>query len=153
MLMLNYRHNQELLMETPPSLVDNHTPETERAPRIVEAALLEDRDILTEPEAKSLLAAYGIPVVETRIVRSAADAIDAAQAIGFPVAVKVLSRDISHKSDVGGVVLDLDTPDAVVHAVEAIEGRVRELKTGARLDGYSVQKMAWCVRIDHRRDY
>lgn len=141
-LMANYRHNQDLLMETPPSLIDDRAPDTETARRIIATALSEGRDMLTEPEAKSLLAAYGIPVVETRIAEGAADAVAAAQAIGFPVAVKVLSRDISHKSDVGGVVLDLDTPDAVVQAVEAIERRVRELKTSARLDGFSVQSMA-----------
>ncbi len=142
MQMVDYRRNQDLLMETPPSLAMGHTPDTGTARQVVEAALAQGRTILTEPEAKALLAAYDIPVVETRIAKSAQQAAAVSEAIGFPVAVKVLSRDISHKSDVGGVVLDLDTPQAVEQAVEAIERRVRELKTSARLDGFSVQRMA-----------
>lgn len=141
MQMVSYRRNQETLMETPPSLATDQAPDTEEARRIVAAVLAEGRAILTEPEAKSLLAAYGIPVVETRIAQSAQEAAAAAEAIGFPVAVKVLSRDISHKSDVGGVMLDLDTPQAVADAVEQIVQRVRELRADAHLDGFAVQQM------------
>ena len=142
MQMVNYRRNQELLMETPPSFAIEPAPDTGTARRIIEGVLQENRAILTEPEAKSLLATYGIPVVETHIAGDPEEAAAVAEAMGFPVAVKVLSRDIPHKSDVGGVALDLDTPQAVVEAVAAIEQRVRALKTGARLDGFSVQRMA-----------
>ena len=110
--LVDYRRNQDLLMETPPSLAGNRRRIRDGA-RSCRSGAGRGPDILTEPEAKAVLAAYGIPVVETRVAQSAHEAAAAAQAIGFPVALKILSRDISHKSDVGGVVLDLDTPEAV----------------------------------------
>jgi acetyltransferase len=98
--------------------------------------------MLSEAEAKALLAAYGIPVVETGIARTVEDAVGLAQKIGFPVAIKILSPDISHKSDVGGVVLDLESPEAVRFAADSMHRRVHGLRPSARLDGFTVQAMA-----------
>jgi acetyltransferase len=142
MQMVHFRHNQTLLMQAPPTLACNFTPDRAAAQAIAHAALAEGRDMLSEPEAKRMLAAYGIPVVETRIAASVADAVQAAIAIGFPVAVKILSPDISHKSDVGGVVLDLETAEAVGAAAEAMHRRLSALMPAARLKGFSVQAMA-----------
>jgi len=103
--------------------------------------LHEKRGILTEPEAKRVLAAYGIPVVPTEVVLDAAEAAAAAVRIGFPVAVKILSRQITHKSDVGGVALDLSSEQAVIDAVRDMTGKALVLANKAKIDGFVVQPM------------
>jgi acetyltransferase len=142
MQMVNYRRNQELLRETPPSLPNEFRPDTVTARQLIERVLRAERQLLTEPEAKAILKAYGIPIVETDIVTSAEQAVAKAEALGYPVAVKLLSHELTHKSDVGGVVLDVETPDAVRSAVLAIEERVKALRPDATLDGFTVQRMA-----------
>ncbi|HEX8784953.1 MAG TPA: GNAT family N-acetyltransferase [Telluria sp.] len=142
---VNYRRNQQLLMEVPASVGDGD-PDRERARRLVREALQEGRRsgryLLDDPTSKAILAAYGIPVVATRAAATPEDAVHAARAIGFPVAVKILSPDVVQKSDVGGVTLDLDTPEAVLAAAERMRRRLRELRPEARLDGFIVQAMA-----------
>ena len=142
MQIVQYRRNQNLLMQVPPSLPRDVIPDRVKARAVIQDALVSGRQMLSEPEAKTLLAAYGIPVVETRIAHDAEEAVKAAQQIGFPVAVKILSPDITHKTDVGGVVLDLETPDAVRAAATAMHKRLQELRPDARLRGFSVQAMA-----------
>jgi acetyltransferase len=88
------------------------------------------------------MSAYGIPVVETRSAASAGEAVLAAKAIGFPVALKIVSPDVTHKTDVGGVALDLADEQAVEKAAAEMAGRLAQLKPGARLAGYTVQAMA-----------
>ncbi len=139
---VQYRRNQNLLMQVPPSIATDFSPDRAKAQAIARTALADKRDMLTEPEAKSLLAAYGIPVVETRIAACVDEAVRQAPEIGFPVALKILSPDISHKSDVGGVALDLETPAAVQAAGEAMLKRLAELRPGARIEGFTVQAMA-----------
>jgi acetyltransferase len=139
--MATYRRNQDLLMQTPPSIAEEFISDTAAARGVIEAALASGRALLTEPEAKRILSAYGIPVVETRVVRDIEDAVREAQALGFPVALKILSPDISHKSDVGGVALNLESPAQVRAAGEGMQKRCRELRPGAQLDGYTVQAM------------
>jgi acetyltransferase len=139
---VNYRRNQDLLMQVPPSVPSDFNPDRATAQAVARTALAEGRQMLSEPEAKQVLAAYGIPVVETRTARTVDEAVLSAQEIGFPVAVKILSPDINHKSDVGGVVLDLETPEAVHTAAQAMHQRLSALQPGARLEGFSVQAMA-----------
>ncbi len=141
MYLCRYRQNQELLMETPASVPEAFTPDLARARLLIEGALAEDRSLLSEPEAKDLLSAYAVPVVRTRIARSPQEAAAIAAELGVPVALKILSPDISHKTEVGGVVLDLVGPGAVRDAAEAMLARIREARPGARLDGLSVQQM------------
>jgi acetyltransferase len=129
------------LMETPPSMPEQFTPDTETARKIIASALSEERDLLTEPEAKQVLAAYGIPVVDTRIGRDVEEAVRLAQELGFPVALKILSPDISHKSDVGGVMLNLESAEELRSAAKAMLARCRELRPQAQLTGFTVQKM------------
>ena len=88
-----------------------------------------------------MLAAYGIPVVPTEVVLDAAEAAAAALRIGFPVAVKILSRQITHKSDVGGVALDLSSEQAVLDAVRDMTGKALVLANKAKIDGFVVQPM------------
>jgi acetyltransferase len=138
---VHYQRNQALLMEVPAAASCPGTADRDSARAIVSRVLDGGREVLSEPEAKRLLAAYGIPVVQTRSARSADEAAQYAAEIGFPVALKVLSPDITHKSDVGGVVLDLENGDEVRTAAKAIARRLRELRPGATLEGYAVQTM------------
>lgn len=138
---VNYRRNQELLLQTPPSVPMEFVPDAATARRIVADVISAGRDLLTEPEAKALLAAYGIMVVETRVVASVEEAAPAAAKIGFPVVLKILSFDISHKSDVGGVALGLASAEDVGRAGQAMIDRVRQLRPDARISGFTVQTM------------
>jgi acetyltransferase len=137
----DYRANQLALMETPDEVPRSTSIDTAPVAGILARASGEKRRWLTESEAKEVLKAYGIPVVETRVAGNAEEAVTIAAEIGFPVALKVLSPDITHKSDVGGVALDLETPDAVLEAANRIASRVAGIE-GARLSGFTVQAMA-----------
>ncbi|MEP9354455.1 bifunctional acetate--CoA ligase family protein/GNAT family N-acetyltransferase [Xanthobacter sp. KR7-65] len=138
--LVSYQRNQTLLMETPPARTFDE-PDREVGRRLVEGVLREGRSALTEVEAKAVLAAYDIPVVDTRIAASPEEAGRLAAAIGCPVVVKVLSHDLTHKSDVGGVRLDLRNPAAVEEACRAIVASVAEKAPGARIEGFTVQAM------------
>ena len=142
MHLVRYRRNQELLTETPPSVAAEFTPATPTARMVIETALAEGREQLSEPEAKAVLAAYGVPVVETQMAPTPETAAATAVALGFPVAIKILSPDIIHKSDMGGVVLDLETPEQVQTSAQGMLNRLQRLYPQARLKGFSVQKMA-----------
>ena len=142
MHLVDYRRNQEMLLETPPSAPHDFTRATDTARLVIEARLANGSDMMSEPEAKAVLAAYGIPTVQTHIVRTPEEAAEKAAAMGFPVALKVMSDDITHKSDVGGVQLFLESEEAVrnaaEHMLESIGGRVPD----ADIQGFSVQQMA-----------
>ncbi|WP_029009510.1 bifunctional acetate--CoA ligase family protein/GNAT family N-acetyltransferase [Azospirillum halopraeferens] len=146
MHLVQYRRNQDLLMETPPSVPDAFQPDGITVQKLIARAIAEKREWLTEVEAKRVLAAYGIPVVDTRRAESPEEAERAAQAIGGPVALKVLSPDITHKSDVGGVALHLTDGAEVRAEAEAMLARVRAAAPEARIEGFTVQEMA--VRPD-----
>lgn len=139
--LVTYRRNQDQLLETPTAALEGEPPETDHAARIVARVLETGRELLTEPEAKSVLAAYGVPVVQTRIATSPEAAAATAEVLGFPVAVKILSPDITHKSDVGGVALSLESADAVRTAAASMAKRLGELRPNARLTGFTVQQM------------
>jgi len=136
-----YRHNQALLMRVPPSPPESAAPDTAAARAVITAAIAEERDWLNEAEAKRVLAAYGIPVLQVEVVGDAKAAGEAAARFGVPVALKILSRDITHKSDLGGVVLDLEGAAAVEQAAQAMEQRIAKAAPQARLDGFTVQPM------------
>ncbi len=141
MHMVNYRRNQEQLLETPPSIPERFTPNYQAAQRLIETASAEGREILSEPEAKQLLAAYGIQIVPTEVATDPQTAAAAADRLGYPAAIKILSPDITHKSDVGGVALDLEDAQAVRHAAEAMLRRIEQTHADARIEGFSVQPM------------
>ena len=138
---MRYHQAQSLLMETPVSLPSGIPPDVQSVRALIAKALAAGRTTLTEPESKEILAAYGIPVVETRCAREISGLGALAAAIGYPVALKILSPDISHKSDVGGVALDLASPEDLERAAQAMLGRCRELRPQARIEGFTVQKM------------
>ena len=141
-LLATYRRNQELLLQAPPARTAATPPDLARVRALVDAVLDSGREMLTEPEAKALLQAAGVPVVATEVVAPDPDAaVAAARAIGFPVVLKILSEDISHKSDVGGVALQLEGDDDVRHAATQMLARVRRLRPQAVLQGFTVQAM------------
>jgi acetyltransferase len=141
-MVATYRRNQALLLECP-AADEAPVRDVATARRIVEQALADGRAMLDEFEGKSLLAAYGIPVVATRRVDpTARAAVEAAAQIGHPVALKILSRDISHKSDAGGVELNLADAAAVHDAATRILARVSERAPQAHVEGFTVQSMA-----------
>jgi acetyltransferase len=140
-MLARYASNQAMLTEAPTA--SEAGPADRAAARaVVEAALANGRDMLDELEAKAVLQAYGIPVVPTVAVGpSASEAVAAAASIGYPVALKILSPDISHKSDVGGVVLALADDAALRQAADQMLARVRSVKPSARIAGFTVQAM------------
>ncbi len=139
---VHYRQNQNLLMQVPPSISSTLASGRATARALVREALAAGRHLLSDPETKAILRAYGMALVETRQAADVEEAVAAARSIGFPVAVKILSPDVMHKSDVGGVALDLDSEQAVRAAAGRVRRQLAELRPDARFEGYSVQAMA-----------
>ncbi|MEH6435992.1 bifunctional acetate--CoA ligase family protein/GNAT family N-acetyltransferase [Massilia sp. DD77] len=142
--LVDYRRNQAVLMQAPgPSELG--APDRHAARVQVDALIAGGMDAggaVGEHAAKALLAAYGIPVVATEIVADRRDALAAAGRLGYPVALKIVSPDIVHKSDIGGVALDLAGPEGLGAALDAMLERVRTRLPHARVDGFTVQAMA-----------
>lgn len=141
-LLATYRRNQALLKEVP-AASECAPPKVDTARGIIAAAKAEGRDMLGEQEAKALLQAYGIDVVETLATGASAESVlAAAEKVGYPVALKILSPDISHKSDVGGVRLGLRDANELREAARDMLTRVRQLRPEAHITGFTVQAMA-----------
>ncbi|QYK03032.1 bifunctional acetate--CoA ligase family protein/GNAT family N-acetyltransferase [Shewanella psychrotolerans] len=142
MHMVEYRRNQKLLQEVPQSIPDNIPTDAQLARQRLCEALSKNRKVLETHESSAILAAYGLNTIETHFATTAQEAADIAEHIGYPVALKVQSPDIHHKSDVHGVMLNLTTQADVLHAAEAIVSRVHSLNEHATIEGLIVQKMA-----------
>jgi len=112
------------------------------AQSIIDNARSTSRTLLTEIESKALLSEAGIPVIETKLATSKQEAIEVSKKLGFPVALKIVSPEIIHKSDVGGVKLGLKTAKQVGAAYEEILSALKQKHPNALIDGISVQKMA-----------
>jgi acetyltransferase len=138
---VHYRRNQELLMETPAARPDAFEPDAERVRRVIAPTLAQGPAWLDAEGVAAVLGAYGIPLPQSRIVADADAAAGAAAAMGFPVALKIRSPDITHKSDVGGVALNLGNPERVRAEAQAMLARVAAAQPKARLDGFLVQQM------------
>ncbi|NCN69790.1 MAG: bifunctional acetate--CoA ligase family protein/GNAT family N-acetyltransferase [Rhodoferax sp.] len=138
----SFYKNQQLLQQTPPPLSDLAKPDVEGARLLIESVLAERRKVLTEMESKALLAAFHIPVTQTILARSANEAIMIATQLGFPVALKIDSPDISHKSDVQGVALGILTATSVRDTYLDMIAAVSKLQPNARINGVTVQKMS-----------
>ncbi|HLU48865.1 MAG TPA: acetate--CoA ligase family protein, partial [Planctomycetota bacterium] len=106
---IHYRRSRRELLETPPSLPGDLRFDTERAQEVIQRALDEGRHYLGDVESREVLRAYGFPVVESRVARDASEAERVAREIEPPYVVKIVSPDVVHKSDVGGVVLNVQT--------------------------------------------
>jgi acetyltransferase len=137
-----YYQNQLLLQQTPPPLSTLAQPDIEGARLVIESVLAERRKVLTEMESKTLLASFHIPVTQTILARSANEAMMIATQLGFPVALKIDSPDISHKSDVQGVALNVMNGAAARDTYTDMVERVGRLQPHARINGVTVQRMA-----------
>jgi acetyltransferase len=137
----NYRQNQKLLLEVPGPLADRSEPDVEGARLIIEEALHSGRDTLSTTESKALLTAFRIPVVPAIKAATPGDALVAAEQVGFPIAMKIDSGDITHKSDVGGVRLGIASAAEVRGAFVAMIERVKAARPEAKVDGVTVERM------------
>jgi acetyltransferase len=136
-----YTYNLRSIYETPELATDGEDIDRDRAESIVAGARDAGRTILTEFESKGLLAAYGIPTVETRVARSAQEAVELAEYFGYPVVLKLNSNTITHKTDVGGVRLNLQDVEEVRRAYEDMERSISENFSPDDFAGATVQPM------------
>ena len=136
-----YYRNQKLLMQVPGPLSHHIEPDVESARLIIEGTLQEHRKVLSEMESKALLSAFNIPVAKTMVAHSPNEALLIAQQLGFPVAMKVNSPDITHKSDAGGVLLNLNNAQEVRAAYQHILDNVQHNRPNVRIDGISIEPM------------
>jgi len=137
----DYYRNQKMLMQMPGPLSHHIEPDVESARLIIESAMQDRRRILTEMESKALLSAFHIPVAHTMVARSPSEALLIAQQLGFPVAMKINSPDVSHKTDAGGVVLNLANAHQVRAAYQHIIDNVQHNLPNAKMDGISIEPM------------
>src|SRR5581483_3868301 len=144
--MWRYSYNLRGLYETPALAVNGaHDNSRDRASALIHDARRRGRKLLNEYESKQLLSTYGIPTVETRIARDEEEAVREAQDLGYPVVVKLFSETITHKSDVGGVKLDLKDEAAVRRAYQEILTSVTQKAGPQHFGGVTVQPM---VKLD-----
>ena len=137
-----YNRNQRLLLQTPGRLITGKKPpDVDGARLIIESVLNERRTTLTEPESMAVLNAFHIPTVRNGIARSANEALIVAETIGFPVAMKILSTDITHKSDAGGVRLNINSAHEIRSVFRQLMDEVQAKLPGATIDGVTIEKM------------
>jgi len=139
--MYQYKRNLELLYETPEELPVDSAPPKRPLMVIMRNAARENREILTEMEAKQLLENYNTPVVKTLVAKTADDAAFSASQIGYPVVLKILSPQIVHKTDAGGVVLDINSEAELREAFDNVIQRAKEYNPEAEIRGVTVQPM------------
>jgi acetyltransferase len=137
-----HNRNQRMLLQTPGRLGrGKKAPDVDGARLIIESVLKEQRHTLTEPESMAVLNAFDIPTVRNGVARSANEALVVAGSIGFPVAMKVLSTDITHKSDAGGVRLNINSAHEVRSVYRQLIDEVQSKVPGATITGVTVEKM------------
>ncbi len=145
----SFYRNQRALLQTPGPRAVLSAPDLEAARLIVDAAIAERRTLLSQKESKALLSAFRIPVVNTVLARTADEAMRVATELGFPVVLKIDSPDITHKSDVNGVRLNIADAQAVRATYGQIVDEVVRLRPGARVNGVVVESM---VERKHGRE-
>ena len=140
--LVNYNRNQQALQQLTTASVPDLLPDRAGAQHLIQQALQDGREWLGDADSQALLMAYGIPVVDTRKTADVQAAVLAAETMGYPVALKIISPQIIHKSDVGGVALGLTSAAEVKAAAEAMQAQVSQLRSDAVLQGFTVQAMA-----------
>jgi acetyltransferase len=134
-----YYKNQKLLLQAPEPIPREARDETEGAKMLIDAVLSERRKVLSEMESKAVLRAFKIPVAQTMVARTQTEALLLAEQLGFPVAMKVDSPDLIHKSEVGGVRLNIPTAPAVRNAYHDILETVAKRRPDIRINGVSIE--------------
>jgi acetyltransferase len=138
--MWKYTYNLRSIYETPEPAQDEGA-DRRRVDEVIDRVRDAGRTILTEFEAKDILAAYGIPTVKTRVARSPDEAVEFADRIGYPIVLKLDSETITHKTDVGGVRLNLQNAEEVRRAYEEMESSITENYSSGDFNGAAVQEM------------
>ena len=141
MYMYNYQRNIDLLYETPEELPVDASPPKRPIMVILRNAVFEGREVLTEDEAKKILKYYNFPVVRTAVANNVEEAVALAQDMGFPVVLKILSPQIIHKTDAGGVVLNVNSAKEVRDTFEVLIQRATAYNPNAQIIGVTVQPM------------
>jgi len=141
MTMYNYSKNLVSLYETPATIPHAFTPKTDENKTLIRNIALTGRYTLTEAEAKKVLDNYGIPVTDSGIAHSGDEAVDLGRKLGFPIVMKVLSPDILHKTDVGGVKVGIETEQEARQAYQAIIDSCKSKMPQANIHGIFVEKM------------
>lgn len=145
--MCRYKRHLDELYETPDELSVQKAPAKDHLKELLKLALKEGRTLLNEEESKDFLATYGIPVTMTQVVQDPEAAVHSAEKMGYPVVIKIVSPDISHKSDVGGVIMGIDSSAALREAYEKLMERVKKRAPEADITGVAVEKMM--VDVDY----
>ncbi len=134
-----YYRNQKFLLQTPEPTRQHGRPEAEGAKMLIEALLAERRRVLSEMESKAILRAFKVPVAQTMVARTATEALLLAEQIGFPIAMKVDSPDLPHKSDAGGVRLNIINAPMVRNSYHDIIDTVQKRHPHAKINGVSIE--------------
>ena len=137
-----HHRNQKLLMQSPGPLSRQKAPDVEGARLIIEGVMAEGRKTLGTIEAKAILSAFHIPTTQAVLARTPNEALMAAEALGFPVVLKINSPDIASKSDVDGVRLNIADAQSVRRTFTEVVERARKLRPEARIEGVTVEHMA-----------
>ncbi|QDU56757.1 bifunctional acetate--CoA ligase family protein/GNAT family N-acetyltransferase [Aeoliella mucimassa] len=141
MYLVSYARTKEVLYETPREVPVGFRLDRGKLRGVFDTILSEGNDTLTESTSKALLESYEIPVAKPYVARTAEDAVSLAERLGYPVVQKILSPEITHKTDVGGVELSLATAEEVTASFNRIVGKAAELRPDAHIEGVTVQKM------------
>jgi acetyltransferase len=141
MYMYRYRRNLDLLYETPEELPVDLMPPSSHLKLIVRKAIADGKLLLSQAEADKFLDAYNIPRLSGGFAKSEEEALMVARRVGYPVVLKIVSQEVVHKSDVGGVVTDIVNSEMLAHEFTKLIDRVKILKPDAKIDGVYVQKM------------
>ncbi len=139
--MCRYKKDLDELYETPDVLPAHEATSKDHLTELLKMAIKEGRTLLNEEESKDFLMAYRIPVTMARIAQDPDVAVSIADKVGYPVVIKVVSPDISHKSDVGGVIMSIDSSAALKEAYEQLMMRMKERAPNAAITGVAVEKM------------
>ncbi|MDY6829433.1 MAG: bifunctional acetate--CoA ligase family protein/GNAT family N-acetyltransferase [Pseudomonadota bacterium] len=139
--LLTHRRNRQLLLQIPSPTADRVQPDVVRARELLAEVRRDERDQLYQHEAKALLGCFHIPVPERAVACSPGEAAQKAEAVGFPVAMKVHSPDITHKSGVGGIALNLESAAAVAAQYGRMLDEVRSHEPNARIEGVLIERM------------
>lgn len=139
--LVDYYHNQQILLQAPEPLVLSHEPDIAGAHHVVNVALAAGREILTSVESKEILSAFDIPVSAISLAVNVTEAVQMASAMGYPVVMKISSPDITHKQDVEGVRLNLRNEQEVSAAYDYMMQQVKARRPDAVIEGVTLERM------------
>lgn len=141
MVMYNYSRNLQILHETPSHIPSQFKPDKESNKKLIQTVMKDNRSVMTEYEAKQFLDNYQIPVIKNGLASSEKKAIELAEEIGYPLVMKIASPDILHKTDVGGVILNITSKEEAKKSYNKIMKSAKEKKPTADIKGVFVEQM------------